>query len=130
MLVSFIVTISNTIIKQIYFRYDIMITMLYRADIRNMMDIHILILFNFSRFGYEINSGCNNHIPTYLLRYNHFIFQTDENVWDKIFEVNVKCSWMLAKEVYPELKKRGGGSIIFVSSIAGYQPMEVHRQTL
>lgn len=52
------------------------------------------------------------------------ILETDENVWDKIFEVNVKCSWMLAKEAYPELIKRGGGSIIFVSSIAGYQPME------
>lgn len=51
--------------------------------------------------------------------------QTDEKVWDKIFEVNIKCSWLLAKEVYPELIKRGGGSIVFVSSIAAYQPMEV-----
>ncbi|CAH0729769.1 unnamed protein product, partial [Brenthis ino] len=52
------------------------------------------------------------------------ILETDENVWDKIFEVNVKCSWLLAKEVYPDLIKRGGGSIVFISSIAGYQPME------
>ncbi|XP_046968837.1 dehydrogenase/reductase SDR family member 4 [Vanessa cardui] len=52
------------------------------------------------------------------------ILETDEKVWDKIFEVNVKCSWLLAKEVYPELIKRGGGSIVFISSIAGYQPME------
>ncbi|XP_050351809.1 dehydrogenase/reductase SDR family member 4 [Nymphalis io] len=52
------------------------------------------------------------------------ILETDEKVWDKIFEVNVKCSWLLAKEVYPELIKRGGGNIVFISSIAGYQPME------
>lgn len=51
--------------------------------------------------------------------------QTEEDVWDKIFEINVKCSWLLAKEAYPELMKRGGGSIVFISSIAGYQPMEV-----
>lgn len=51
--------------------------------------------------------------------------QTEENVWDKIFEINVKCSWLLAKEAYPELMKTGGGSIIFVSSIAAYNPMQV-----
>ncbi|CAK1556269.1 unnamed protein product [Leptosia nina] len=50
--------------------------------------------------------------------------ETEENAWDKIFEINVKCSWLLAKEAYPELIKRGGGSIVFISSIAGYQPME------
>ncbi|XP_072947838.1 dehydrogenase/reductase SDR family member 4 [Epargyreus clarus] len=52
------------------------------------------------------------------------ILETDEKVWDKIFEINVKCSWLLAKEAYPELVKRGGGNIVFISSIAGYQPME------
>lgn len=51
--------------------------------------------------------------------------QTEENVWDKIFEINVKCSWLLAKEAYPELMKRGGGNIVFVSSIAAYNPMQV-----
>ncbi|CAH2091130.1 unnamed protein product [Euphydryas editha] len=52
------------------------------------------------------------------------ILDTDEKVWDKIFDVNVKCSWLLAKEVYPELIRRGGGNIVFIASIAGYQPME------
>ncbi|KAI5645393.1 enoyl-(Acyl carrier protein) reductase domain-containing protein [Phthorimaea operculella] len=52
------------------------------------------------------------------------ILETDEKVWDKIFEINVKSSWLLAKEAYPELVKRGGGSIVFISSIAAYQPME------
>ncbi|XP_030036115.1 dehydrogenase/reductase SDR family member 4 [Manduca sexta] len=52
------------------------------------------------------------------------ILETDDNVWDKIFEINVKCSWLLAKEAYPFLMKRGGGSIVFISSIAAYQPME------
>ncbi|CAD0200834.1 unnamed protein product [Chrysodeixis includens] len=52
------------------------------------------------------------------------ILETDDKVWDKIFEINVKCAWQLAKEAYPELIKRGGGNIVFISSIAGYQPME------
>ncbi|VVC86737.1 unnamed protein product [Leptidea sinapis] len=52
------------------------------------------------------------------------VLETDEKVWDKIFEINVKCSWLLAKEAYPELLRRGGGNIVFISSIAAYQPME------
>ncbi|CAB3246508.1 unnamed protein product [Arctia plantaginis] len=52
------------------------------------------------------------------------VLETEESVWDKIFEVNLKCSWLIAKEAYPLFIKRGGGNIVFVSSIAGYQPME------
>ncbi|XP_059054119.1 dehydrogenase/reductase SDR family member 4 [Achroia grisella] len=51
------------------------------------------------------------------------ILETPEDAWDKIFDTNVKCAWLLAKEAYPELIKRGGGSIVFIASIAGYQPM-------
>jgi dehydrogenase/reductase SDR family member 4 len=44
--------------------------------------------------------------------------------WDKIFDVNVKSSFLLAKEAKPLLVKRGGGAIVFMSSIGGYQPFE------
>lgn len=49
--------------------------------------------------------------------------ETPEDAWDKIFDINVKSAWLLAKEAYPELIKRGGGNIVFISSIAAYQPM-------
>jgi dehydrogenase/reductase SDR family protein 4 len=39
--------------------------------------------------------------------------------------VNVKSSYLLAKEVKPFLQQSGGGSIVFVSSIGGYQPMNL-----
>ena len=45
-----------------------------------------------------------------------------EQAYDKSFDVNVKASFMLAKEVRPLIKKQGGGSIVFISSIAGFQP--------
>ncbi|XP_041987551.1 tropinone reductase-like 3 isoform X2 [Aricia agestis] len=51
------------------------------------------------------------------------ILETNEKVWEKIFDINVKCSWLLAKEVYPEFQARGAGNIVFISSIAAYQPM-------
>jgi NAD(P)-dependent dehydrogenase (short-subunit alcohol dehydrogenase family) len=43
-------------------------------------------------------------------------------VWDKIFDVNVKSSFFLAKEALPHMEKRGKASIIFNSSILGYIP--------
>lgn len=43
-----------------------------------------------------------------------------EEVWDKIFDVNVKSSFFLAKESVPHMEKRGKGSIIFVSSIGAF----------
>ncbi|XP_029846805.1 dehydrogenase/reductase SDR family member 4 [Ixodes scapularis] len=51
------------------------------------------------------------------------VLDTPEHAWDKIFETNVKSAFLLTKEVVPHLEKRGGGSIVYVSSIAGYQPM-------
>lgn len=53
------------------------------------------------------------------------VLDASEEVWDKIFDVNVKSSFLLAKEVKPYILKRGGGSIVFISSIGGYQPFDL-----
>lgn len=53
------------------------------------------------------------------------VLDCSEKVWDKIFEVNVKASFLLAKEAAPLIRERGGGSIIFISSVAGYSPNKV-----
>jgi len=51
------------------------------------------------------------------------VLDCDERIWDKIFDVNVKSTYLITKEVLPHLISRGGGSIIYVSSIAGVDPM-------
>ncbi|XP_030749999.1 dehydrogenase/reductase SDR family member 4 [Sitophilus oryzae] len=53
------------------------------------------------------------------------VLDCSESSWDKIFEINVKCSFLLAKEALPLLRKSKAGRIIFISSIAGFQPIEV-----
>lgn len=53
------------------------------------------------------------------------VLETSEAAWDKIFDINVKCSYLLAKEALPFIRKRGGGSIVFVSSIGGFQPLSL-----
>lgn len=53
------------------------------------------------------------------------VLDTSEAAWDKIFDINVKCSYLLAQEALPFIRKRGGGSIVFVSSIGGFQPLSL-----
>ncbi|KAI4808827.1 hypothetical protein KUCAC02_000870 [Chaenocephalus aceratus] len=47
-----------------------------------------------------------------------------EDVWDKILSVNVTSAFLMTKLVVPHMTKRGGGNVVFVSSVAGYQPMQ------
>uniref|UniRef100_A0A336LSQ9 CSON003502 protein n=1 Tax=Culicoides sonorensis TaxID=179676 RepID=A0A336LSQ9_CULSO len=51
------------------------------------------------------------------------VLECSEQNWDRIFETNVKAMWQLSREVYPHFKRNGGGNIVLVSSVAGYQPL-------
>jgi NAD(P)-dependent dehydrogenase (short-subunit alcohol dehydrogenase family) len=47
---------------------------------------------------------------------------SDESVFDKIMEVNVKAPWLLSNLALPSMKENGGGSIINISSVEGLRP--------
>lgn len=47
---------------------------------------------------------------------------SDELVFDKIMEVNVKAPWILSNLALPHMKEKGGGSIINISSVEGLRP--------
>ena len=47
---------------------------------------------------------------------------SEEAVFDKIMEVNVKAPWMLSNLVFSHMKNQGGGSIINISSVEGIRP--------
>lgn len=53
------------------------------------------------------------------------ILDTSEEAWDKIFDINVKSAFLLTQKIVPLMEARGGGSIVYVSSIAAFKPMEV-----
>ncbi|GFX55566.1 hypothetical protein TNCV_268541 [Trichonephila clavipes] len=53
------------------------------------------------------------------------VLDTPEDAWDKIFDTNVKAAFLLTQAAVPIIEKRGGGAIVYVSSIAAYKPMEV-----
>ncbi|XP_012880778.1 PREDICTED: dehydrogenase/reductase SDR family member 4-like [Dipodomys ordii] len=50
------------------------------------------------------------------------LLDTTEEVWDKILDINVKAAALMTKAVVPEMEKRGGGSVVFVASIAAFAP--------
>lgn len=53
------------------------------------------------------------------------ILDCNEQVWDKSFEINVKASFLFAKEALPLLRKSKAGRIIFISSICAFQPFDL-----
>jgi NAD(P)-dependent dehydrogenase (short-subunit alcohol dehydrogenase family) len=54
----------------------------------------------------------------------HFgpVLTADDSHWDKTFEVNVKGYFHMARAVVPAMRRRGGGAIVNVASIAGSVP--------
>jgi NAD(P)-dependent dehydrogenase (short-subunit alcohol dehydrogenase family) len=54
----------------------------------------------------------------------HFgpILTASSSQWDKIHEVNLKGAFLLAQQVAPHMKARGGGSLLMVASLAGLRP--------
>ncbi|KAM9827526.1 dehydrogenase/reductase SDR family member 4 [Neosynchiropus ocellatus] len=47
-----------------------------------------------------------------------------EEIWDKIMSINVKSAFLLAQLVVPHMTKRGGGNLVFVSSVGAYLPLK------
>ncbi len=48
--------------------------------------------------------------------------EADDEVFDKIMNVNVKACMQLANLCHPSMKSRGGGSIINIASVEGLKP--------
>jgi len=63
------------------------------------------------------NAAANPHFGS--------ILDCSEDAWDKIFDTNVKAAFLLTQLVVPHMIERGGGSIVYVSSIAGYVPINM-----
>jgi NAD(P)-dependent dehydrogenase (short-subunit alcohol dehydrogenase family) len=48
------------------------------------------------------------------------IDETDETTWDDVMDVNVKSMYLTCRRVIPQMRRKGGGSIINVSSVQSY----------
>ena len=51
--------------------------------------------------------------------------QAEDSHWDKIFDVNVKGYFRVAKACIPFMRARGGGKVINMASVAGLEPQRM-----
>ncbi len=85
-----------------------------QADIRQVAEVERVVATVIETFG-TVDILVNNAaiIRTKLVEEN-----TEED-WDDHIDLNLKAPFFLARAVIPEFKRKGGGKIINVSSIAG-----------
>lgn len=73
---------------------------------------------NFGGLDILVSNAATNPVVGYVL-------DNTEEVWDKIFDTNVKSTFLLMKDSLPLLKCSKSSSIIIISSIAGYNPFSL-----
>jgi 3-oxoacyl-[acyl-carrier protein] reductase len=44
---------------------------------------------------------------------------TDEDLWDRVIDVNLKATWLVSRAALPGMLERGSGCIIVTASVAG-----------
>ncbi|MEU8365009.1 SDR family oxidoreductase [Nonomuraea sp. NPDC048882] len=85
------------------------------ADVRRAADMRDLVSLAASRFGgLDIVVTCAG-----VQRYGT-VEDTPEEVWDEVFDINLKGVYLTCKAAVPELRARGGGSIVVMSSVQAF----------
>lgn len=90
------------------------------VDVRDFGAVQAAVDEGLARFGgidvVVANAGVLNFAPAEDI---------SEAMWDEVIDVNLKGVWHTCKAVIPAMKKRGaGGSIIIISSVAGFKAWE------
>ena len=86
-----------------------------RGDVRNAGDLAEAVARAEEAFGgLDILVCCAG-----IQRYGTAV-DTPEDVWDEVLAVNLKGVFLAAKAAVPALRRRGGGSIVAISSVQAY----------
>ena len=85
------------------------------GDIKACQELIEKVISTYGGLDILVNNAATN--PTYGP-----LLKSEEWAFDKIMNVNVKAPFALANLAHPHMKKRGGGSVINISSIAGLTP--------
>jgi NAD(P)-dependent dehydrogenase (short-subunit alcohol dehydrogenase family) len=85
------------------------------ADVTEAAAMRDLVAATRERFGGLDVLVCSAGIQTYGT-----VEEMDEAGWDRTLDVNVKGMFLAAKYAVPELRARGGGAIVNVSSVQGF----------
>jgi meso-butanediol dehydrogenase / (S,S)-butanediol dehydrogenase / diacetyl reductase len=85
------------------------------CDVTNLDEVRAVISKTVSRFG-----GLDIIVNAAAIHPFGTVIETDLATWNRCMMVNVGSIYLLAHLGIPELKKRGGGSILNLASVQGY----------
>lgn len=85
------------------------------GDVRNASDMQRAVAEAVAKHGGVDILACCAGIQRYGT-----VVDTPENVWDDVLDINLKGIYLAAKFAIPEMKKRGGGAIVAISSVQSY----------
>lgn len=87
----------------------------HKADVRLAAEVEQTIQYAVQTYGgidILVNSAG-------VQRYGDAV-ETTEEVWDEVLDINLKGMFLFSKFAIPEMRKRGGGAIINISSVQAF----------
>ena len=90
-----------------------------RADVSNADDVRAMIERTEAEFG-RLDLLVNNAGFTKFVDFPD-LEEMDDESWDRIMAVNVKGTWLCSKAAAEPMRRVGGGSIVSISSVAGFK---------
>jgi NAD(P)-dependent dehydrogenase (short-subunit alcohol dehydrogenase family) len=79
------------------------------ADMKKLMDLAI-----------ETYGGVDVLVNSAGVQRYGTVVETEEEVWDEVLDVNLKGIYLASRYAIPEMKKRGGGAIVNLSSVQAF----------
>jgi NAD(P)-dependent dehydrogenase (short-subunit alcohol dehydrogenase family) len=83
-----------------------------RGDVTSSADMKALVDFTVETYG-----GVDVLVNSAGVQRYGTVTETEEDVWDEVLDVNLKGIYLAARHAIPEMRGRGGGAIVNVSSV-------------
>jgi len=87
-----------------------------QTDVTKTTEVEALIaacVTNYGGLDYAVNNAGIEGTPFTLAA------EYEEEIWDKVIDINLKGVWLCMKYEIPEMLKHGQGAIVNISSVAG-----------
>ena len=95
--------------------------LLIQADVSQDKQVRAMIAQTLERFG-RVDILVNNAGITAFVDFPDLEGLTDD-VWDRLYAVNVKGTFFCCRAVVPAMRKQGEGRIINIASVSGLRPL-------
>jgi NAD(P)-dependent dehydrogenase (short-subunit alcohol dehydrogenase family) len=86
-----------------------------RADVTSSADMKKLMDLTIETYG-----GVDVLVNSAGVQRYGTVVETEEEVWDKVLDVNLKGIYLSSRYAIPEMRKRGGGAIVNLSSVQAF----------